>query len=586
MKIIGAILAIAMIFAVFGYYFLSYASAQDSGGSANAGNSGANPWDGSTGVKIGEPDKNGNRGVSITNDQNKLNYMGGDGKSHSLNNFDNNGFSKAGIGPDGKLNEVSATFKGNENQRVSVDNKNFDLPKGKSHLDYKRGETDPIVTVSGDGKITKPDGPGRVDYKMPSEGGKLDAEGLGQLQKGQVYNDKDGWKVGKNPAQIYGANLQEGKGESATNVNNEGKDGKNTVSFNEDGTKVKMNSVKDREVSFGKDSQMFKGDGYFGVDSRKGGSAEISKDGFKGQGELKIQNGREKLQSNGEVRAIMEQDPNQREGYRMLMKFLDNNNNPIIHDVQGNPFYLLHIPGTGGGRGMLLLIPPNSPLDPITNTAPSEIDIPKLPGDEPNDDSPGDRAQRRRNQLEMGGDEPSRMVKEKPAIYLYPKESSLISVKVNIRDGEMTTSIPDYKDGWNVYAAKNGIIDKQYDYLFYEDSIYNVAIPDEGWVIKSSEIGKWLDFMLPKLGLNLKERMQFKEYWVPKFSGSEYYEVKLLKTETLNEQLIIDPKPDTLIRVSFYFKPLNKKISLKEPVIVTPQRRGFVAVEWGGIMDG
>ncbi len=113
-----------------------------------------------------------------------------------------------------------------------------------------------------------------------------------------------------------------------------------------------------------------------------------------------------------------------------------------------------------------------------------------------------------------------------------------------------------------------------------------MAIPDEGWVVKSSEIGKWFEFMLPKLGLNLKERMQFKEYWVPKFSGSEYYEVKLLKTETLNEQLIIDPKPDTIIRVSFYFKPLNEKISLKEPAIVTPQRRGFVAVEWGGIMDG
>lgn len=41
-------------------------------------------------------------------------------------------------------------------------------------------------------------------------------------------------------------------------------------------------------------------------------------------------------------------------------------------------------------------------------------------------------------------------------------------------------------------------------------------------------------------------------------------------------------KPDTLIRVIMDFKPLNKKINVKEQKLERMQRKGFTIVEWGG----
>ena len=46
--------------------------------------------------------------------------------------------------------------------------------------------------------------------------------------------------------------------------------------------------------------------------------------------------------------------------------------------------------------------------------------------------------------------------------------------------------------------------------------------------------------------------------------------------------LEVNPKPDTVIRVLMIYKPLNKKIKVKEQKIITPERKGFTLVEWGG----
>lgn len=41
-------------------------------------------------------------------------------------------------------------------------------------------------------------------------------------------------------------------------------------------------------------------------------------------------------------------------------------------------------------------------------------------------------------------------------------------------------------------------------------------------------------------------------------------------------------KPDSLIRVLMTYKGLENPIDVKEQQLKTPQRTGFVAVEWGG----
>jgi hypothetical protein len=174
---------------------------------------------------------------------------------------------------------------------------------------------------------------------------------------------------------------------------------------------------------------------------------------------------------------------------------------------------------------------------------------------------------------------------EKPAIYLYPTEDSPVKVRLEI-NGKMTKSVPDYGEEWQVFAAKSGIIDSKYDYLFYEAKLRRLELPKEGWVVKYSDLISWFDTNLPKMGLNEKEKQQFEEYWLGKLPESAYYEIKLFDEAFLRENmnLLISPQPDTVIRLEFYFKPLKEKVSLPEPSIATPERIGFTVVEWGGMI--
>ena len=48
-------------------------------------------------------------------------------------------------------------------------------------------------------------------------------------------------------------------------------------------------------------------------------------------------------------------------------------------------------------------------------------------------------------------------------------------------------------------------------------------------------------------------------------------------------ELIIEPKPDSLLRLTMHIKKVNKKVEVKEQKLPTFERTGFVAVEWGGI---
>ncbi|MFH1589241.1 MAG: hypothetical protein ABIB43_01605 [archaeon] len=175
---------------------------------------------------------------------------------------------------------------------------------------------------------------------------------------------------------------------------------------------------------------------------------------------------------------------------------------------------------------------------------------------------------------------------KKPAVYLYPTKTSEIEVKIDI-NGFIIKAEPDYLTGWKVTAEHNGLIDNRYDYLFYEAQLTNLQLPEKGWIVEYSNLDSWFDETLPLLGLNEKETIQFKEYWMNELTESNYYEIKILEKQFLDENmdLIINPKPDTIIRLNFYFKPHSEKIEIKEPTIETPKRTGFIVIEWGGLFD-
>jgi hypothetical protein len=85
------------------------------------------------------------------------------------------------------------------------------------------------------------------------------------------------------------------------------------------------------------------------------------------------------------------------------------------------------------------------------------------------------------------------------------------------------------------------------------------------------------------LGLNEKEKTDFITYWLPvllknklslcSFQSKKYFD---------NFELNITPKPDSLIRVFLIIKKLDSPINIKDQKLVPNERKGFIAIEWGG----
>jgi hypothetical protein len=181
----------------------------------------------------------------------------------------------------------------------------------------------------------------------------------------------------------------------------------------------------------------------------------------------------------------------------------------------------------------------------------------------------------------------------KPVIYLYPEKTERVSVKVD-PSGGFTKTEPEYGNGWDVIAdpmshIKNLADGKKYPYLFWEgksNEIYNRS--NFGFVVERDNLEKLLNEKLSLLGLNQKEVGDFKEYWLPKMLSEDksYYFVTFVPQRKIDElaPLAINPKPDTIIRVLMDYKGLDEKIDAPGYDIKTPVRKGFTAVEWGGML--
>lgn len=180
----------------------------------------------------------------------------------------------------------------------------------------------------------------------------------------------------------------------------------------------------------------------------------------------------------------------------------------------------------------------------------------------------------------------------KPAVYLYPNSTSNISVNLKI-NGDLTFSIPNYKNGWNISANPNGDIysnGEKYDYLFWEGKFNNFS-PNTtiGWSVKKSEIASFLIYKLDELGFNSKEKAQFTEYWLPKLQAenSEYIFINFLDEKFLDQvaPLTISPKPDSYKRYFMIFRGEDSFRRVSAPKIQSVERKGFFMFEWGGARD-
>ena len=176
----------------------------------------------------------------------------------------------------------------------------------------------------------------------------------------------------------------------------------------------------------------------------------------------------------------------------------------------------------------------------------------------------------------------------KPIIYLYPEEKTDINVKLGYKN-KLTITYPEYNNGWEIEAYPDGtLIDKKtnrnFYSLFWEG--YNTqtnGIRNEGFIVKGSDSSKFLEEKLSILGLNDREKEEFIIYWLPKLINNKYNYIRFatLEEQNKNMPLLVNPKPDTIIRINMETKKLERKIKIKEQKLSKVTREGFTLVEWG-----
>ena len=187
----------------------------------------------------------------------------------------------------------------------------------------------------------------------------------------------------------------------------------------------------------------------------------------------------------------------------------------------------------------------------------------------------------------IGNTKYTNIIIPKPVLYLYPKVETNISVKVE-KPELLITTYPKYNDGWNVKVESDGDMhdkDNKYYYGLYwiEKKITNENF-ETGFYVEKEDAINFLEEKLSYIGLNDRERNEFIMYWLPILEDNKKSIINFDLTEEIENtnKLIIEPKPDSLLRVHMNVKKVNKKINIKEQELKSFNRTGYSAVEWGG----
>lgn len=179
----------------------------------------------------------------------------------------------------------------------------------------------------------------------------------------------------------------------------------------------------------------------------------------------------------------------------------------------------------------------------------------------------------------------------KPNIYIYTQEETQVNVEFDYPD-LLTTTIPEYKNNWNVIAKGDGrLVDtlgnnEEYNYLFYE----SIAMPhffqkDTGWLIVAGTREQQYRDILTDYGFNETEIADFIEYWTEKLPQGVDYIMYPQNTETVNYVMPVNvtPEPDSMERIWFTFEEYNGQ-RCGIPTVTPIERKDYAVVEWGGII--
>ena len=107
-----------------------------------------------------------------------------------------------------------------------------------------------------------------------------------------------------------------------------------------------------------------------------------------------------------------------------------------------------------------------------------------------------------------------------------------------------------------------------------------------GFVVSREDLESFFDKRLLQAGLLGNEISDFKAFWIEKMmeNNSPYFFISFLFNDYMDKAapLRVSPLPDTVIRLFMEWRPLQKPIKVNEQNLVTPKRKGFTVVEWGG----
>ena len=182
----------------------------------------------------------------------------------------------------------------------------------------------------------------------------------------------------------------------------------------------------------------------------------------------------------------------------------------------------------------------------------------------------------------------------KPVIYLYPEESTEVSVSIDF-DGILDCTYPKYDPefGWRVIADPDGHLyniedGRYYDYLFWDGTTFkDIKSFNNATCVRGCDTAKFLEEYLEAAGLNDSEIDDFISFWLPMMEKNEYNLISFPTTEYEEmAKLNVSPAPDSVIRVYMVFAGVDEMIDIpSEQQLVYPEnvsRDGFTVVEWGG----
>lgn len=175
----------------------------------------------------------------------------------------------------------------------------------------------------------------------------------------------------------------------------------------------------------------------------------------------------------------------------------------------------------------------------------------------------------------------------KPVLYLYPEKEETVIITFEHPENLLTT-YPKYKQSWKINASPDGSLydenNKYYYALYWDEKNTTEEKFDEGFYVTKENAITVLEKTLTQIGLTRREQNEFIMYWLPILEKNKKSIINYKLTEKRQEEnkLMINPKPDSLLRIAINIKKVDKKVNIKPQQLPHFTREGFTAVEWGG----